>query len=256
MAFAGVDAGSRTIKVVLLDDGGSAILGSAVADQGVRQAERAEELYARALGAAGLDRADVAAVVATGLGRTAIGFAARTMTEITCQARGIHHLHPAARSVIDVGGQDSKVLRLDAGGRVLDFAMNDRCAAGTGRFLEIAARLLDLPLAALGTAALGAEAFAAVTTMCAVFAETEIIGLLAAGVPPAAIAAGVQRAIAARLVALAGRRLDPPTLLTGGVALIPGMDRALAAAAGRPVAVAAMAQCTAALGAALLARGA
>ncbi len=254
MLYAGIDAGSRTIKVVLLGEEDGAVLGTAVTSQGVRQGELAEELYDRALREAGLDRADVEVVVATGHGRDAVGCADSTVTEITCHARGVSHVHPEARSVIDIGGQDSKVLRLQDGGRVRDFVMNDRCAAGTGRFLEIVARWLELPIETLGDTAVRAESPSAISSMCAVFAETEIIGLLAAGETPENIAAGVQSSIASRVSAMAGRRIEPPIFFTGGVALIPGMERTLEAAVGHPVAVAENPQLAGALGAALAAR--
>ena len=252
--YAGIDAGSRTIKVVLLDADGETIRGSGVTAQGVRQAALAEELFDRVLTEAGCTRDDVRGTVATGHGREAIALADRTVTEITCQARGVRHLHPDVRTVIDIGGQDSKVLRLGEDGRVLDFVMNDRCAAGTGRFLEIVAKWLDVPLESLGETALQSDDASAISSMCAVFAETEIIGLLAAGESATNIAAGVQTSIANRVTAMAGRRLVPPILFTGGVALILGMERMLQTAAGHPVTIARMPQRTGALGAALFAR--
>ncbi|HRR83015.1 MAG TPA: acyl-CoA dehydratase activase, partial [Planctomycetota bacterium] len=138
-------------------------------------------------------------------------------------------------------------------GRVLRFQMNDRCAAGTGRFLEMVAARLGVGLDTLGDMALRSSRPAPISSMCVVFAETEIIGLLAAHARPEDIVAGVQTAIVKRVVAMAGRKLAPPVVFTGGVALIPGMDRALEAALGQPVSVAPSPQMTGALGAALLA---
>ncbi len=254
MLYAGIDAGSRAIKAVLLQGAGGEIVRSGVAAQGVRQAELAAGLFDRVLGEVGLVRSQISGLIATGHGRDAIDFAGGAVTEITCHARGVHHLHPEARTVIDIGGQDSKVLRLQEGGQVRDFVMNDRCAAGTGRFLEVVADRLDLPLEHLGESAARAEQAAAISSMCVVFAETEIIGLLAAGESPENIAAGVQDSIASRLASMAGRRAREPVYFTGGVARIPGMERALEAAFGLPVRVSQHPQLTGALGAALIAR--
>jgi predicted CoA-substrate-specific enzyme activase len=177
-----------------------------------------------------------------------------TITEITCHAVGVRHLVPTAQTVIDIGGQDSKLVRLDANGKVRDFAMNDRCAAGTGRFLEVVADRLGLSLGELGPMAARSHSPAAISSMCVVFAETEIIGLLAGGRSGEDIVAGVQTAIASRIVAMAGRNVEPPIVFTGGVARISGMETALQTALGQPVAISPEPQMTGALGAALLAR--
>jgi predicted CoA-substrate-specific enzyme activase len=157
-------------------------------------------------------------------------------------------------TVIDIGGQDSKLVRLDRNGRVRDFAMNDRCAAGTGRFLEVVADRLGLSLGDLGPTAAKSGRPAAISSMCVVFAETEIIGLLAGGRAREDIVAGVQTALASRIVALAGRKVEAPIVFTGGVARVSGMEAALQTALGQPVAIAPEPQMTGALGAALLAR--
>ena len=155
--------------------------------------------------------------------------------------------------MIDIGGQDSKLLRLRRDGTVDDFVMNDRCAAGTGRFLEVLATRLGVKLSCLGTLADRSRKPATISNMCVVFAETEIIGLLASGVAPEDIVAGVQASIAARVAAMAGRNLPEPILFTGGVALVPGMNAALEAVLSRPVVVAPQPQLTCALGVAILA---
>ncbi len=253
MICAGIDAGSRAIKVVLLDSDGLDVLAAGVADQGVRQAELASELFDRLLAEQGAPRDRVARVVATGYARNLVDFADTTITEITCHGRGVRHVCPAVRTVVEIGGQDSKLLRLDANGSVRDFAMNDRCAAGTGRFLEMVANRLDVPLDRLGELTRRSTDPAVISSMCVVFAETEIIGLLAGGRAPADIVAGVQAAVAARAAAMAGRNVDEPVVFTGGVALVDGMTDALAAALGRPVTVAPDPQMTGALGAAVLA---
>jgi (R)-2-hydroxyacyl-CoA dehydratese activating ATPase len=253
MICGGIDAGSRSIKVVLFDTEQPRILSARVGDQGVAQERLAQELFEQALTEAGLDRSRVSAVVATGYGRNAIRFASTTVTEITCHARGVHHVAPEARTIIEIGGQDSKVIHLEDGGRVRDFAMNDRCAAGTGRFLEMVAARLGVNWERLSELARQSKTPALISNMCVVFAETEIIGLLAEGKPLPDVVAGVQNAIATRVSALAGRAISPPVYFTGGVAMQPGMARALEEVLSGPVRVAPQPQFTGALGAALLA---
>ncbi len=250
--YAGVDAGSRAIKLVLLDPVEGRILAAVCADQAIRQATAVQALMQRALAAAGLpDEGRVRRVVATGYGRRNMPFEARPVTEITCHARGVAHQVPGVRSVIDIGGQDSKLIRLSAQGQVHDFAMNDRCAAGTGRFLEIAAQRLELDLADAGVGKVTVPAV--ISSMCVVFAETEIIGLLSDGETPENIFAGIQNAVASRILAMAGRKIEPPVVFTGGVARIDGMRDALAHALQCGIAIAADPQMTGALGAALIA---
>jgi (R)-2-hydroxyacyl-CoA dehydratese activating ATPase len=253
MICAGIDAGSRSIKAVLFDTAGPRILSTAIADQGVDQQRLAGEAFGRLLADAGIGREQVEGIVATGYGRNRVPFAKTAITEITCHARGIHHLAPDARTIIEIGGQDSKVISLEDGGRVRDFSMNDRCAAGTGRFLEIVATRLGVELSALGTLSRESRRPVLISSMCVVFAETEIVGLLAEGTPPPDIAAGVQQAIATRVVTLGGRSITPPVYFTGGVALQPDMVRALEAALSCPVQVPSQPQFTGALGAAILA---
>jgi len=253
MICAGIDAGSRTIKVVLLDADTSRVIGAGVTDQGVRQTELAMELLDRVRGEAGVKREQVGSTIATGYGRDALDIARTTITEITCHARGVRECAPHVRTIIDIGGQDSKLVRLTDEGHVHDFAINDRCAAGTGRFLEVVASRLEVGLQDLGEMAAHAASPAAISSMCVVFAETEIVGLLASGVTPENIVAGVQSAIATRIASMAGRRLEPPIMFTGGVAMVPGMDKALEAALGCSVTTAETPQITGAHGAALLA---
>jgi len=253
MIGAGVDGGSRAIKVVLLECDGGRIVASGVRDQGVDHDRLAHELFDDLLESEGLAPSDVARIVATGYTRGAITFADTTVTEITCHAAGVRRGVPDAATIVEIGGQDSKLLRLSADGTVRDFAMNDRCAAGTGRFLEVVASRLGVGLDALGEMARAADAPAPISSMCVVFAETEIIGLLAGGESPANIVAGVQASIASRVAAMLGREADPPVLFTGGVALVPGMRDALASALDAGVAVAPDPQMTGALGAALVA---
>ena len=256
MIFAGIDAGSRAIKIVLIDgDGGgpAAPIRFAERDQGTHPGRDCDEFFARVLAENGLARGDVRRVIATGCARAAVASADATVTEITCHAVGVRRLLPSARTVVEIGGQDSKLLRLAGDGTVRDFAMNDRCAAGTGRFLELVAERLGCGLSGLGELAGRPASPAAISSMCAVFAETEIIGLLASGRAPEDIVLGVQAAIASRVSAMAGGTVAPPVAFTGGVARVAGMDKALAAVLGHDITIPDRPQFTGALGAAILA---
>jgi predicted CoA-substrate-specific enzyme activase len=252
MIGCGIDAGSRTMKVVLMDLAGRRSLTSAYAEQRPDQKVLAAELMAEALQAARLGASDVATTVATGYGRRLVDGADAVVTEITCQARGVQSLVGGVRSIVDIGGQDSKVIFLDGRG-VRDFALNDRCAAGTGQFIEMAARRLGFSLEDMGRAAAASRRPATITSLCAVFAETEIVSLLASGAGPEDVAAGVLSSIARRVASLATRGLTEPIVFTGGTALIAGFDSILSAALGRPVRVAPGPLLTAARGAAVLA---
>jgi predicted CoA-substrate-specific enzyme activase len=253
MFCTGIDVGSRAIKIVVLDTERRAVAASGVADQGVRQAQLVEELYANLLKDAGISRDSISRVVATGYGRHALGFADEIVTEIRCHAVGTRFHLPDVRTVIDIGGQDSKLIRLDERGNVRDFSMNDRCAAGTGCFLEVVARRLGLAPDELGEAVRRSATPSAISSMCVVFAETEIVSLLAEGAPAEDIVAGVQKAVAERVSTMAGRAVEGPVAFTGGVALVPGMAEALEGVLGTPVAVPPEPQMTGALGAALVA---
>lgn len=253
MLCAGIDAGSRAIKVVLLDARRMAVVGTGAVGQGVAQESLAMGLLDQLLTKIGSAEGDLQAVVATGYGRKLIHRADQAITEITCQAWGVRLRVADARTIIDIGGQDSKVLRLAADGSVEDFVMNDRCAAGSGRFLEVLASRLAVELSVLGELASTSRKPALISSMCVVFAETEIVGLLASGVSPNDIVAGVQTSIARRIAAMAGHNPPGPIVLTGGVAMIPGMDSALSSALGCHVSIAPDPQLTGALGAAILA---
>lgn len=253
MITAGIDAGSRSLKIVVFDHRRQSVVASAIADQGVGQRQLAAGLFSRVLDEAKATRSAVRSVVATGYGRNAVDFADTTVTEITCHARGVRHLVKDARTVLEIGGQDSKCIILEPDGRVRDFAMNDRCAAGSGRFLEVVANRLGVDLTTLGALSGESVSPAPISSTCVVFAESEIIGLLAAGCQRADIAAGVQNAIASRVTALVARSVTAPVCFTGGVALQTGMVRALENTVGMKITVPPSPQFTGALGAALLA---
>jgi predicted CoA-substrate-specific enzyme activase len=253
MIFAGIDAGSRAVKIVLLNAASLEAIASGATPQAVDSEAQAMALLDRLLDECGKYRRDVTRTIATGYARNIVSMADSTVTEITCHACGVHRLMPEARTVVEIGGQDSKLLRLAPNGTVRDFAMNDRCAAGTGRFLEVVATRLGVQLEDLGSLAAQSSQPAVISSMCAVFAETEIIGLLAAGAAREDVVAGVQKAIATRVASMVGRNVEPPVAFTGGVAMVSGMDLALSAAISHPVGIAPSPQFTGALGAALLA---
>ena len=253
MIGVGIDAGSRAIKISLVDADSRETVSEGVVDQGVQQDKLVTELLEDLLSKSGLQRTDIARVVATGYGRNRIDMADTTITEITCHAAGVRHRVPDAMTVIDIGGQDSKFLRLTPEGVVRDFAMNDRCAAGTGCFLEVVSSKLGVNLGELGTMAAQSQNPAVISSMCVVFAETEIIGLLSEGTATEDIIAGVQHSIASRVASMAGKNAEVPVVFTGGVALIRGMDQALASTIGQKVKIAPDPQMTGALGAAILA---
>ena len=251
MPVAGVDVGSVAAKAVIFDPQSRSLLAKAVLPTDWNAREAGE----KALAAACADAGGIAAsrIVGTGYGRISLPFADKVVTEITCHARGAVHLFPGTGVVLDIGGQDSKVISTAPDGSVQDFLMNDKCAAGTGRFLQVLSGILGMELAELGEAA-GRGKPAAISSMCAVFAETEIIGLLARGTPPADIAAGVFRSIARRMRGLAARiPLRGECTFTGGLATSPSFSRLLSEELGVPVNVPEYPQLVGAIGAALIA---
>lgn len=232
---AGLDIGSRSAKAVIFDGGkaGKGILASSRIDTGARPTTAGQRALAEALAQSGLKRSLLGRIVATGYGRVAMAEADQIITELSCHARGVHFLDPAIAMVIDIGGQDCKAIHLDANGALLDFAMNDRCAAGTGRFMESAARVLETDIDTLGQAALTAVRTCQINSTCAVFAESEIISLIAAGEELAAIGSGLCRSFAGRVANLARRiGIRSPVALVGGGAKNPGMRQSLAAELG------------------------
>jgi predicted CoA-substrate-specific enzyme activase len=249
----GVDLGSTTAKTAILDLDGE-LVGSSIVQMGAVSRKAAQTATDQALRAAGIDGAAVARTVSTGYGRRLVERADRHFTEITCHARGAAALWPGVRLVIDIGGQDSKVIAVDENGFVDGFAMNDRCASGTGRFFEVLARALEVDIGDVAELALRGAPDLEVSSMCATFAETEVISLLAGGASQADIAASVHRAVAARtlgLVAQVGKRT--PVVMTGGVANNAAAVRCLSDALRLPVDVPRDPQLSGAYGAALLA---
>lgn len=252
--YLGLDIGSRACKAVLMDDDG--LRGHRIVDTGVAPQHTCETLIEQLLAEAGARRSDVAAIVATGYGRVSLTCADRAVTELSCHGRGAHYLDPNVRTVIDVGGQDSKVIQVDASGNMLDFAMNDRCAAGTGRFMEGVARVLETDVDCLGRMVHTARSPCAINSMCAVFAESEVISLLAQGQDKDNIAAGIFHAFARRVGNLAkGVGVREKVAFVGGAAKNQGLRKALSDyLAIELTAITVDPQIVGALGAALLAK--
>ncbi len=253
MPVAGIDVGSLTAEVVILDQ--QKILHSVILPTGANSKAAAEKAMGKALEAAGLERSDLEFVVATGYGRVSIEFADKRITEITCHGRGALFLEPAVRTVIDIGGQDSKVILMGDNGRVLDFAMNDKCAAGTGRFLEVMAQALEVELEKLAELSSQAKETVSISSMCTVFAESEVVSLIARGLAREDIARGLHQAVADRTAGLVHRvGLVEPVMITGGVAKNGAVVKALNEKLKINLIVPQEPQIVGALGAALLAQ--
>jgi predicted CoA-substrate-specific enzyme activase len=250
---AGVDVGSTQTKAVVLGPRRE-IAGTAIVPTGARISEAAERAFRAALEAAHLSRESVGKICGTGYGRFKVAFGDFQATEITCHARGAHLLFPGTRTVIDMGGQDTKAIRVGPQGEVLDFCMNDKCAAGTGRFLSAAAEVTGLSLGEIGKTALEGREPVRMTSVCAVFVESDIMSYLAQGRSVPDVLAGVHQAIAARTASLVRRvGIEAEATFTGGVARNEAMVRALERALGLGLNVSEASHLCGALGAALIA---
>jgi predicted CoA-substrate-specific enzyme activase len=251
--FAGIDVGAGTVKAVILSKG--TIAGQAVKPVGRRVGDTVEEVMATALSSAGIFFSDLSAVVATGWGRKSVPFAQKTSSEIICHALGAHFSIPEVKTLVDIGAQDSKFIRVNERGEVTDFAMNDKCAAGTGRFLEVMSQVLDVPLGEMGSLSLTSKHPCAISSTCTVFAETEVVALRAEGRAVEDLVAGIHRAIANR-VGLLGSRMQfvREVVFTGGVAKNCGVRKALEEISGLKILVPSDPQLNGAMGAALIAR--
>lgn len=220
MITAGIDVGSTTTKLVLLEDD-SRVLAQHILLTGFRPIEAAQKALDVCCKSIACSPDNIAYTVSTGYGRELIDFADEQITEITCHAQGAHFLFPEARGVIDIGGQDSKAISLDPEtGHVITFAMNDRCAAGTGRFLDVMAGIMGITPKEMGELSLKSEKEVAVSSICTVFAESEVISLISQkNVNPYDIMAGIHSSVARRVTTLTGRaQLSPSIVMTGGVA--------------------------------------
>jgi predicted CoA-substrate-specific enzyme activase len=252
--YAGVDIGAITAKAAIFSAEGE-LVAAVVSPAGYNRSEAAQRVLELTLQEAGLTRDAVTRLVATGYGRVQVPGADRTVTEITCHARGAHWLCRDVGTVIDIGGQDSKGIAVDKNGKVLDFVMNDKCAAGTGRFLEVMAHALELDLTDFGALSTAAERRAKISSTCTVFAESEVVTHLASGTPREEIIAGIHESIAARILSMVGRiPLRDVVVLTGGVSQNQGVVQMLQEKMAREIFVPALAQSAGAIGAALIAK--
>ncbi len=252
MHVLGLDVGSASSKVVILDENKN-IVSSSVFQVGTGSSGPARALD-EALGKLSLSLDDMEKIVATGYGRYAFERADKQISEISCHAKGIFHLIPTARTIIDIGGQDAKAIRLDGSGMVSQFFMNDKCAAGTGRFLEVMARVLEISIDELEEYDSKATEVVNVSSTCTVFAESEVISHLSNNVPKENIIAGIHASVASKACGLAYRTgLEDDIVMSGGVAQNAGVVRAISRELRRPVIVAPNPQIAGALGAALFA---
>lgn len=251
--FAGIDSGSTSTDVVILDKEKNMIAGI-VLPTGAGAAVGAERALEEALKEAGLHREDIDALVTTGYGRTAIQAGDKSITEITCHAKGAHHLDPEVRTVVDIGGQDSKVIRIDENGAVENFVMNDKCAAGTGRFLEMMARTMEMDLDDMSETGLTYKEDITISSMCTVFAESEVVSLIAQNKETDDIVHGLNKAVATKTAALAKRvGGQEKYMMTGGVSKNKGLVKTLEEKLGTSLVIHKDAQLCGALGAALFA---
>jgi predicted CoA-substrate-specific enzyme activase len=251
--YAGIDIGSLSSEALLLGEDG--ILAYSITQTGVEPQKTARTCLEEVLARARLDEGAISALVATGYGRIRVPFAHKEITEITCHARGAHFLFPGTRTVIDIGGQDSKVITLDNQGGVTDFTMNDKCAAGTGRFLEVMAAALETDLRDMGRKSLQAKRGVSITSMCTVFAESEVISLIAEGHRGEEIIRGIHESISKRIFRMAKKlRVREEITFSGGVAKNQGIAEALKKLFDQPINIPEEPQIVGALGAALCAR--
>lgn len=252
MFVCGIDIGSRGAKGVLMEDNG--ILSQFIGDTGPESVKTAERVMSELLSATGLSLEDISYVVATGYGRVLVPFANTNISEISCHARGAHWYFPSVRTILDMGGQDCKAINCDENGRVINFIMNDKCAGGTGRFLEVIADVLQIPLEEIGPRALESQHDIPFSTICAVFAKSEALALLKKGVAKSDILNGLHDAIGVRSHNLLKRiSIEKDFTITGGISKNIGMVKKITQKVGLDPLLAPDPQMIGALGAALFA---
>jgi len=252
MITVGIDIGSLSTKSVLMNDDKDILAFDVVLTGGINRAA-AETTYENVLAKAGIPRGDVGYVVTTGYGRENVPFADKHVSEITCHGVGMTLTNPEVRTILEIGGQDSKAIRIGDDGRVEQFAMNDKCAAGCGRFLEVIARTMGIALEDLGTVSAQAENTIRISSTCTVFAETEIVSLVAVGTPVPDIVKGVHLSIANRALGLLRQvGITGPVGMSGGVALNVGVVHCLEDALQTPIHIADNPQVRGAIGAAYI----
>jgi len=254
MISAGVDLGAETVKMVVLRDG--QVLGSSVVRAGLDRRASAEEALEIVLKQSGLSRGDIKHITATGIGRKEAGFAQDSVTEIAADARGAAYLFPSVKTVIDVGAEEARGIRVDGTGKVVDFAKNEKCAAGVGSFVESMARALELKLEDMGPISLKSQKEIPMNVTCVVFAESEVVSLIHARTPKEDIARAIHEAIATRTTSMVRRvGIEKEVVLIGGVARNPGVVERLRKHLGVDILLPENPQTVGALGAALIARG-
>lgn len=248
----GIDIGSTSSKAVILEDG-TRVAARKVIEAGIGS-EGPDRVFADALSEAGITREEITRVMATGYGRMTFHGADDQASELSCHGKGIHYLIPEARVVIDIGGQDAKVMQINERGALLNFVMNDKCAAGTGRFLDVMAGILSVQTSELAELAAKAEEPLSISSVCTVFAESEVISHLAAGATRSDVAAGIHQSVSKRVAGLGNRiGFRGPIAMSGGVALNAGVVRALEHELGKQIVTHPDAQLAGAYGAAILA---
>lgn len=254
MLVAGLDIGSITTEALLFEKN-KGILSYTIVQTGADSKKSAEIALEKVLAYPSKQRSDLSYIVATGCGRKRADFANQAITEITCIAKGVNFLFPEARTVIDIGGQDTKVIRIDEKGRVVEFEMNDKCAAGTGRFIEVMAKALNVELEKIGDISLQHKKELTISSICTVFAESEVVSLVSEGEALEDILYGIHKAIADRTMGLITRLggVQPEVIMTGGVAKNIGVVKALEKALNQPLKIYMEPQIVGALGAAILA---
>jgi len=250
--FAGIDIGSTMTKAVILGDG---VIASVIGPTGPEQRRLANKVMEEALRKAGLPFAAMTYIVSTGYGRINVPFADKQVTEISCHAKGVSSLFPQARTIVDIGGQDSKAITVDHNGRVTNFIMNDKCAAGSGRFVEVIADTIGLKLEQMGDLSIQSTHPAQISNICTIWAQQEVASRLAEGVPLPDLIAGVHRSLADRVARMVKRlKLQKEVILTGGGGKNKGLVKALSEQLDCEILVPPEPLITGALGAALLGR--
>ena len=251
--FLGIDIGSSSSKAALIDADGK-VLGAKVENIGTGT-NGIDLVLAQLMEEQGCTESDILYTVVTGYGRMTYKKADQQITEISCHAKGVVSMFPEARSIIDIGGQDAKAIHLNEFGMVDNFVMNEKCAAGTGRFFEVMARVLNCSLDELAELAARAEKSVPISSVCTVFAESEVISQLASGAKPEEVAKGAHQSVAKRVAGLCNRLgMQPQVVMTGGVALNESMVKAMSEEIGLPIVVPENPQVMGAIGAAYYAR--
>lgn len=252
MIYAGIDIGSITAKAALIKN--NRLLGTHVIMTGYDPINAGIKVFDALLKQSRISKTQISAIISTGYGRASVSFADKALTEIICHGTGAHFMNPEIRGIIDVGGQDSKAIFLDQNGQVENFAMNDKCAAGTGRFLEVMAKALEVDLELLGDFSLAADKPSKISSICTVFAESEVISMIAKQERRENIIAGIHESAAARVAILANKiKIKKPVMMTGGVAKNKGMVNAIEKRLDFKLIVGNLAQENGAIGAAVMA---